>query len=329
MTTRAPAVEPEQGSWFTRLRPTGHLAWWPWFALAFFPLLVLLQGTLLGLRGDHFALAGTFLALSWLGLRGREFVVMGAPMWLSGVGYDFLRLITHVRPAVHVDDLWHAEHALFGFTRADGTRFVLTDFIATHTHPIMDVLTGAVYILYLPFPFLLATVLFFRARAHGRQLALAFGLTSLIGWAIWLAWPAAPPWYVDQVGLGPAQFDTPPSSAGAIRFDQALGVDLFANFYSKSHNVFGAMPSLHAAYGAMPALTAWSLRKRSPALFVGCAVWAGLMAYAAVYLRHHYILDVIAGLAVAGAGHLLARRLLRRVVEKNPSADQPALEGAS
>lgn len=311
MATRAPEAMPRLTGWIARLEPTGPLAWWPWFALAFFPILLALQASLIGLRADHVVLAGTFFALSWAGREARTYAVMGAPMWLSGVGYDFLRLVTHLRPDVHVDDLWHAEHALFGIDTAAGP-MALSDWIATHTHPALDVLTGGVYILYLPFPFLLATVFFFRARERGRLLALAFGLTSLLGWAVWLAWPAAPPWYVDQVGLGPAVLDAAPSAAGAARFDEVLGVTLFHDFYSKSHNVFGAMPSLHAAYGLLPALTTASLRGRGRALFGFAILWAALMAFAAVYLRHHYILDVLAGAIVAVVGHVAARWLLSK-----------------
>lgn len=294
-----------------RLAPRGALAWWAWASLVIFPGILLLEHLFIGLRPEHFLLAGVFFGLSWAGERARKYVVYGAPMWLSGIGYDFLRLITHLRPAVHVDDLWHAEHALFGFQTAGGT-VVITDWIATHTHPILDALAGGTYILYLPFPMILASLLYFRHEPVMRQLSLAFGLTSLLGWAVWLAWPAAPPWYVDTYGLGPAQLDALPSAAGAARFDHLFGVNVFHAFYSQSHNVFGAMPSLHAAYGLVPALATWQLRSRLPLLSYGCILWAMSMGFAAVYLRHHYILDVVAGVVVAVTGNAISRAVWKR-----------------
>lgn len=90
-------------------------------------------------------------------------------------------------------------------------------------------------------------------------LAWGFLLVNLIGMFDWLVFPAAPPWYVAQYGAGPAQLDATPSAAGAARFDELLGVHYFADFYARSGNVFGAMPSLHVAY---PTLVFLVLRER-------------------------------------------------------------------
>jgi membrane-associated phospholipid phosphatase len=319
MASVVPASELRRPGLAEKLVPRGPLAWWAWASLVVFPGILLAQATLLGLRPDHIGLVSVFLILSWLGPKARAYVVMGSPMWLAGIGYDFLRLITHLRPEVHVDSLWNAERSLFGFQGASGPTD-LGEWIATHTHPVLDAVTGGVYILYLPFPIILASLLYFRHEPVARRLSISFGVTSVLGWAIWLAWPAAPPWYVDTYGLGPAQLDALPSAAGTIRFDQLFGVHLFQSFYEKSHNVFGAMPSLHAGYGAVPALAVWQLRGKLPALSYGCALWAMLMAFAAVYLRHHYILDVLAGVAVAITGDTTARFLLRRHSRSGPAS---------
>jgi membrane-associated phospholipid phosphatase len=307
-----------------KLRPQGDLAWWAWASLAIFPAILGLVHLGIGLRPEHFVLAGVFFSLSWMGPKARRYVVMGAPMWGTGIAYDFLRLVTHLRPEVHVDDLWHAERAWFGLD-LEGGRVAIADVVASKTHPFLDALTGGVYILYLAAPIGLATYLYFRRYDQALRLSLTFLAASLLGWAIWLAWPAAPPWYVDSYGLGPANPAALPSAAGAARFDELFGITLITGFYSKNANVFGAMPSLHAAYGLLPLLATWRIGGK---LRIAAAIWAAIMAYAAVYLRHHYILDVVAGVAVALVadqlvGQLLARRA--RAESRRSQPDAPAL----
>jgi membrane-associated phospholipid phosphatase len=61
--------------------------------------------------------------------------------------------------------------------------------------------------------------------------------------------------------------------------------------------VFGAMPSMHCAYPTLGLLTAWrhtTWRTRPLHLFY--VFW---MAGAALYLDHHWILDVLGGWLVA------------------------------
>jgi membrane-associated phospholipid phosphatase len=137
----------------------------------------------------------------------------------------------------------------------------------------------------------------------------SFALLSVLGWVVGLAWPAAPPWYVYTWGLGPANLQAPASAAGAIRFDHLVGMDVFGAFYSRSWNVFGAMPSLHVGYVVVVAAAAWPL---GGWLRRGTAAYAAVMAFAAVYLRHHYILDVAAGLALA----VLSNRIVTVVQAK-------------
>jgi membrane-associated phospholipid phosphatase len=124
------------------------------------------------------------------------------------------------------------------------------------------------------------------------RLAFAFLVVNLMGIATWISFPAAPPWYVDQYGLGPAVMDAIPSAAGAARFDQLVGMKLFGGFYERSVNVFGAMPSLHVGYPTVIACSCWALGNKWRLPAIG---FAGLMAFSAVYLQHHYVVDVAAG----------------------------------
>jgi len=235
------------------------------------------------------------VVLAWAGPRARRFSALGAPFVATGIAYDYLRLFIHLRGEVHVGDLHAAERFLFGVPTASG-RVALSDLVAAAVHPSLDVVCGVAYILYLLQVFGVGAWLVRRDEARVRRLAWSFALASVIGWAVWVLWPAAPPWYVDAYGTGPAVLDAAPSAAGAARFDAIFGIHLFTSFYARSSNVFGAMPSLHVGYALLPVLATWSMRGWPRRLTLA---WVALMAFAAVYLRHHYILDVVAGLAVA------------------------------
>jgi membrane-associated phospholipid phosphatase len=146
---------------------------------------------------------------------------------------------------------------------------------------------------YLISVFAVGTLFWFKDRALMSKLAFAFLIVNLMGIVTWVSFPAAPPWYVDQYGLGPAVLDAIPSAAGTARFDQLVGMKLFTGFYERSANVFGAMPSLHVGYPTVIACSCWALGNKWRVPAIG---FAGLMAFSAVYLQHHYVLDVVAGL---------------------------------
>lgn len=223
------------------------------------------------------------------------FGLYAAPFFFSGLCYETYRRFVHLRGDIHVGDLFALEARLFGVTTSGGTR-ALSDVIAAHTHPVMDLVAGITYFLFMLEVFGVAIYLFFRARPRMFDLSVSFVLMNFVGWGLWLVYPAAPPWYVDVYGTGPAVLDAPSSAAGLLRVDDLLGVPLAANFYSQSANVFGAMPSLHVAYATLVAWMVFPLGGKLRALTLA---FAASMAFSAIYLRHHYILDVIAGALLA------------------------------
>jgi membrane-associated phospholipid phosphatase len=115
---------------------------------------------------------------------------------------------------------------------------------------------------------------------------------------------------VAQYGLGPANLSAVPSAAGAARFDALLGWHYFQGFYTRSHNVFGAMPSLHAAYPTVVLLSVWTVPRWWARAAAGA--FAVLVAFAAVYLDHHYVLDVVAGVTIALVTYAVVWRILQR-----------------
>jgi inositol phosphorylceramide synthase catalytic subunit len=242
------------------------------------------------------------------------FLIYASPFFFSGFCYEAYRRLVPLRGEIHVADLHAFEAWLFSVPTSAGPR-AISDIVATHTHPIVDVVTGITYFLFMLEVFVIAGYLFFRSRTKMFDLSFSFVLMNLAGWSLWLVYPAAPPWYVDQYGLGPAVLDAASSPAGLARLDALLGIPLAADFYAKSANVFGAMPSLHCAYATLVACMVFPMRG---ALRWGTVAFAVSMAFSAIYLRHHYILDVLGGvlLAIPFAvyGPLLAGRV-RRAIE--------------
>ena len=94
-----------------------------------------------------------------------------------------------------------------------------------------------------------------------------------------------------------------------------------AGFYGKSADVFGAIPSLHIVYPFLALGYGWRLpRFRWVALG-----YFLLVCFAAVYLNHHYVLDILVGLGVA-LSVMGAFRLALGKVGAAPLLREPPLE---
>src|SRR5262249_6722345 len=128
-------------------------------------------------------------------------------------------------------------------------------------------------------------------------------------------YPAAPPWYVSDHGFS-VDLTVRASPAGAIRFDHLIGFPLMQSFYGKSADVFGAIPSLHVVYPFLAMVYGWHL-PRFRKFAVG--YWL-LVCFSAVYLNHHYLLDLFVGLGIA-CFVMAAARVLFGALETAPQAE--------
>ncbi len=123
----------------------------------------------------------------------------------------------------------------------------------------------------------------------------SFLWVNLLGYSTYYWYAAAPPWYVARYGLGPARMDVPASQAGCVRFDHLLGTHFFSEMYGRAADVFGAIPSLHVAYPLVATYFAF----RFGALRVFCVGFYVMMCFSAIYLNHHYVLDILWGSSYA------------------------------
>jgi|SRR5215217_2695048 len=269
-------------TWFVTLMGVGHL------------MLVTATGRL---RWDHVVADVALVGVAWAGPRTRRFLFGGFPLWLTGMLLDSQGLWLFLRGTIHTGDLWEWERQWF--PAPGGVNWPL--WWSTRSHAVLDLLCGFAYAAYLYEVFLMAIFFFVKKDTRFEKLCWAFLVVNALGVVTYLLYPAAPPWYILQYGPGPANLAALPSPAGTARFDALLGINYFAGFYARNPNVFGAMPSLHASYPFMVMLFVW---RDGPKWRLGTGAFALLVAFSAVYLTHHYILDVLAGLVFALAAFL-------------------------
>jgi membrane-associated phospholipid phosphatase len=195
---------------------------------------------------------------------------------------------------VHIADIYNREKSWFG---SNGQ--TPNEFWQAHANPFLDILAGIFYLCWIPVPLAFAGYLFYKDKNAFLRFSLTFLLVNLLGFIIYYAYPAAPPWYVQQYGFG---FNprTPGNTAGLGRFDSLLHVKIFAGLYAKSSNVFAAMPSLHASYPLIVFYYGIRTRQGWTNLLFG-TIMIGIW-FAAVYSGHHYVLDVLAGIACGLTG---------------------------
>ncbi len=247
------------------------------------------------LRWEHVAADVLVAGLAWVGPRARHFLRGGLPLWMVGMLMDSQWLWLGLRGTIHTGDLWELERALFPAT-VEGVPSTWPAWFNVHHNPVLDFFCGFSYAAYLFEVFAVALLFFVQRSERFERVCWAFLAVNALGIVTYMLYPAAPPWYVLQYGPGPANLAALPSAAGAARFDELLGITYFHNFYARNPNVFGAMPSLHAAY---PVLVLWQVWHRGWAWRAGAAAFAALVCFSAVYLTHHYILDVAAGVCAA------------------------------
>jgi len=308
--------------WLLPSRTMKRRLWVPAVGL----LYIAIVGLLGGLRSDHI-LVGLLGFLDLYNERTRLFLRRFFPFMLTGALYDSMRYFywPGIAGRVHVAGPYLLERSWFGIGA-----LTPNEWFAEHHWPALDLACGFAYLVYVGEYLALAFFLFFRGRFELlRKVALAFLIVNVLGFITYFVYPVAPPWYVAQYGLGPARLDVQPAAAAAARFDQLLGTHLFDHLYGRGVDVYGAYPSLHVAYPLMAVWAAFQVRElrwaRAPA--IGFFL---LMCLSAVYLQHHYVIDVLLGIGYAIATLALVGRIVgspHRSAARASSA-QPSASGS-
>jgi len=311
--------------------------WWASLSHAqkYFPVISVLTYWLLihlldGFRGDHLTLGIIILLFSYLGANARSLLRFFLPLILTGIVYDSQRFYgDYLRAEIHVNEPYNFDKYFFGIETTNGVVLTPNEWFQQHLHWFWDLLFGFYYLTFFLLFVLIAAYFYFWLSKKGTskmskeaislrapRVMWAFFWLNIIGYSTYYWYPAAPPWYVTDYGLGPANLSAQASTAGCLRFDQLLGTSFFTQLYGRAADVFGAIPSLHVAYPLLAVYYAFqfgSLRIFSSLFFI-------IMSFAAVYLNHHYVLDIIWGSGYA----LLTGFVVDYIYNRNMKKTKPS-----
>ena len=147
-------------------------------------------------------------------------------------------------------------------------------------------------------PVIIVTMLWlaWRHRVEFLRLRDAMMVSGALGLVVFMSYPVTPP---RLAGLGLTDTVTEQSEAYRI-----LQPPAFVNQYA-------AMPSLHSGWDLLVGMAIISAASTVALKVVGFAMPV-LMAFAVVATANHYIVDVVAGVALALVGHAVALWLERR-----------------
>jgi membrane-associated phospholipid phosphatase len=269
-----------------------------------------LSWALVGLKTDQLVLVGIFNLLFFFTPTTRKFVTGFSIFIVYWIIFDYMKAFPNYKyNAVHIADLYEYEKHLFGVS-INGKLLTPNEYWRINSNTVLDIAGGIFYLCWIPVPLAFAAWLFFRDKKQFLYFSMTFVLVNILGFVVYYAYPAAPPWYVQYHGF---QFvaSTPGNTAGLVRFDNYFHAGIFKAIYSKGSNVFAAMPSLHSSYPVI--VLYYGLKNRLGVVNIFFAIVMLGIWFTAVYAGHHYILDVIAGIACAFAGIAIFNFLVQKV----------------
>ena len=266
----------------------------------------------IGLRPDHWLLAGLFCGLFFASPFTRRLAVALLPFAVFAISYDWMRIVPNyeVNP-IDTRPLYEAERALFGIN-IEGQTIIPGEYFNQHNWAVADLLAGVFYLCWVPVPIAFGVWLYLRGRQRDYlRFALCFLFVNVIGFCGYYIHPAAPPWYVINYGFDPI-LSTPGNIAGLVRFEQLTGLSVFTNIYVNNSNIFAAIPSLHAAYMLIALVYACLCRQPRWMIALFAVITLGIWC-TAVYSCHHYIIDVLLGILTALLGIFIFECGLMRI----------------
>lgn len=307
-------------------------AWWRPTALTTYFLALGLWFVQLGLPKDPFAVfAWLWLAsVAWYaGYPWRQhvqflrdwwpaFAVLVVYMYSRGLSDELIGMPVHwVMPI-------EADRWLFGGTlptEALQDRLCGDPCLASSEPRWYDLVLTSVYNTHFVVGLGLALVLYLRDRATWASWLTRYLAMNLAGLVVYVLYPMAPPWLAAQEG----HLDEVARLTG--RGWRDLGLGGFHHQLAAVGNPVAAMPSLHAGIALLVTIFAVSrLRRLGPARWLLLA-YPAAMAFALVYYGEHYVVDVLAGWALAVVVHVAVTcRERRRALPVPGTVSVPASE---
>jgi hypothetical protein len=154
-----------------------------------------------------------------------------------------------------------------------------------------DVATSAVYASHFLVGLTLAGVLWLRNRVLWLEWMRRYVTISYLALAGYVVYPMAPPWMAARDGL------LPELARISSRGFHALGIERTTMVFGGLPNKTAAMPSLHAGIAFLVAF--YAIRRLHGAWRHLLLLYPVAMSLALVYSAEHYLVDAIAGAAIA------------------------------
>jgi hypothetical protein len=232
------------------------------------------------------------------------------------LGYEAMRgIATKTGIPPQVDSIAWLETHLFG-DHLPTT--VLQSFMSfLHIGRPVDYAATVVYFAHFLIPVLIGVTLWLTDRRLFLRFTTALLGMSFAGFVIFLLIPTAPPWWAQDHGV-------------LTGFRHVIGSTLPSEvspyYESLNPNPVAALPSLHAAYPLLGFLALRPAYPRAAWLVFG---WCLVVWFSVVYLGEHYVVDVLAGIALVALTELvMARFVVPRVAALREPSDRtpPASE---
>lgn len=255
----------------------------------------------LHVRPDHIFLALLILTLAFGKKSARKFLIDWMPFILFWILYDMMRGVAESwRGIIHIKDVYDIELALFGgLFGGKIPAFFCQDFQQAFAgrwfKEMFDLVAANLYTFHFAAPLVAGWVLWHTTNDRAMYYRFAYTMTILNVLALitFFLFPAAPPWYVMKYGFVQPSGDLTGAAGSLVTVDKMLKMNFFTTLWDNFNpNYFAAIPSLHGSYPIVVVLFMYKkFRKYLPWLLLyPILTWAS-----AVYLNHHYIIDLIAG----------------------------------
>ena len=170
-----------------------------------------------------------------------------------------------------------------------------------------ELAVSIVYASHFVLPFALAGALWWRSRRLWRQWVTRLLTLSFSAVIVYAALPTGAPWYAAQQGL------ISPIDRPVGRGWVTIGLHAAPALLQRGRqfvNPYAALPSLHAGYSFLFALFVFGLLGRGRWRLLVFA-YPVAMAFVLIYGGEHFVADILAGWALAGASSWLCRRVGR------------------
>ena len=210
------------------------------------------------------------------------------PFILIFLGWEAMRGVApKAGIAPHVADLAALERAMFG---GHLPTVVLQAWLASPLGRPVAYAATVVYFSHFVFPIGVALALWLADRRQFLRFTTALMGMAFVAFVIFLLAPTAPPWYADSHGV----------ITGVTKIVSTTLPSAISPYYSALNpNPVAAFPSLHAAF---PFLGYLAVRETfSPRVSWLTLGWCVMVWFSVVYLGEHYVVDVVAGVGLAGA----------------------------